>query len=115
MLLIRGGAGFDQKSHFCNHYAKTAPLQRIRGHTEGSSFVEGEDGGCDLGAEEQVQSTVTIVTVRAWSRSDSGILLFQHYEAPSTFCISLTLTVLPLYTQKVNKYFSSSFHHITVT
>ena len=44
--------------------------------TQGSSITEGVDGGSDLGVEEEVQGTVTTATVRAWSRSDSGILLF---------------------------------------
>lgn len=64
MLLIRGGTRFEPKSHACNHYAKTAPLSLSKGsgHAEGSSFVEGVDVGNDLGAEEQVQGSVTMVS-----------------------------------------------------
>lgn len=70
ILLISGGAGSEARAHAYNYYAKTVPLQRIRGHTEGSSIIEGVDGGSDLGVDEEVQGTVATATVRAWSRND---------------------------------------------
>lgn len=56
MLLEKGESGFEPRSqtkaHTFNHYVKTGG-QRISGHTEGLNFVEGADGGSDLGVENK--------------------------------------------------------------